>query len=249
MVPFGLLGEVCVAEDLLGWGWDLGCGDFDGGKDKNGVCRPATNHGNLFGVWGVADDKDSLGEGRTHGLGAEFAAGGGKRDVAEALGAGVGGDRLNLGGEELLGEVLGGDYEEEVDDGGEDEEVDDGGEKGTVEDFAAVDVSDEVVEVGLADEGAEKGVDDVGGEGGDDGGEGCADDDGDGEVHYVAAQDEVTESFKQGLFSEKVNLGALWVAGSIARLLRRWCNESGAMLRVGGVTATEDGLGQIDGVE
>ena len=63
-------------------------------------------------------------------------------------------------------------------------------------DLAAVDVGDEVVEVGLADDGAEKRIDDVGGECGDDGGEGCADDDGDGEVHHIAAEDEVAKAFE-----------------------------------------------------
>lgn len=131
------------------------------------------------------------------GLGAELAAGGGEGDFAEALRAGARGGRFGLGRVEFPEQVLGGSDEEEVDDGGEDEEVDDGGDEGAVEDLAAVNIGDEVVEVGFADEGAEQRVDDVLRQGGDDPGEGGADDDGDGQIHYVATENEVTETFKQ----------------------------------------------------
>jgi len=130
------------------------------------------------------------------GLGAELAAGCGDGDVADAVGAGLGSGRYFYGWVEAFEEVLRGQHEEEVDHAGDEQEVDDGGNEGAVLDLAAVGVGDEVVEVRLADDGAEQWVNDVCGEGGDDGCERRADNDGDGEIHDVAAQNEVAKSLE-----------------------------------------------------
>jgi hypothetical protein len=100
---------------------------------------------------------------------------------------------------ELFDEILGWQDEEEVDDGGEDEEVDDGGEELSVFDgsvWTAGSMKDEIVEVRLSDKGAEQRTNDIGGQCGDDRCEGSSNDDGDGEVHYVATQNEVAESLE-----------------------------------------------------
>ena len=137
----------------------------------------------------------SDGHARGNRLGAELAASRVDRDVAEALRAHLGGWGRE-DGIKFFDQVLRRDDEEEVDHGSEDEEVDYRGEEVTVVDLAAVDMADEVAEVWLADKGAEQGVDDLVGQGGNDAGEGGADDDGDGEVHHIAAQDEVTKAFE-----------------------------------------------------
>jgi hypothetical protein len=131
-----------------------------------------------------------------YGLSAELAAGGGYRDVAEALGAGLGGRGGDDCGMKFLQQVLGGDDEEEVDDAGDEEEVDNGGDEFSVLDGTAVEVADEVVEVGLADDGSEERVDDSFSQRGDDGRECGSDDDGDSKIDDVATQNEIAESFE-----------------------------------------------------
>ena len=91
---------------------------------------------------------------RLDGLGAEFAAGCGEGDVADAVGAGLSGGYFGCGWVEAFEQILCGEDEEEVDHAGYEQEVDDGGDEGAVFDLAAVEVGGEVVEVGLADDGA-----------------------------------------------------------------------------------------------
>ena len=133
---------------------------------------------------------------RLDGLGAELAARGGDGDVAEALGAGLGGYRFGYRRAESFQQILGGDDEEEVDDGSDKQKVDDCGEEVTVEDLASVDVAFEIAEVGLADDGSQERIDNFFSERGDDGREGSADDDGDSKINDVATQNEIAESFE-----------------------------------------------------
>ena len=134
-----------------------------------------------------------------NGLRAELASRRRQRDVAQTLRTGARAGWFGLRRIESLEQVLRRQHEKEVHNSRDEQEVYDGRDEGAVLDLAAVDVGDEVVEIGLADERAKERVDDVGGEGGDDGGKSCADDDGNGQVHYVAAENEVTETFTQGL--------------------------------------------------
>ena len=127
---------------------------------------------------------------------AELAAGGGYGDVAKALRAGFSGRRSDNCGVEFFKQVLGRDYEEEVDDGSDEDEVDYGGEEVAVADLAAVDVTDEIAEVGLADDGSEEGIDDLFSQRGDDGRKCGSDDYGDSKIDDVATQNEIAESFE-----------------------------------------------------
>jgi hypothetical protein len=130
-----------------------------------------------------------------YGLGAELAASGGDGDVAEALGAGLGGWRRDYCGVEFFQEVLNGQYEEEVNDAGDEEKVDDRGEKVAVLDYAPVDVSNQIPKVLLADDGSQQRTDDLFSQRGDDSCECGSDDDSDSEIDDVATQNEIAESF------------------------------------------------------
>ena len=134
---------------------------------------------------------------RLDGLAAVLAAGGGERNVAEALGAGLDGDGLRSldAGHEGVGRQ----DDEEIDDGGHQEERDEGVEEVAVGDNSSVDVQDKVGEVRLADYGSDEGRDDVFDDRIDDGGECSTDDDGDCEIEYVATQDEITKTFEHGI--------------------------------------------------
>ena len=129
-------------------------------------------------------------------MGAELAAGCGYGDIAEALRARFGGRRGDNCGVEFFKQVLGWNYEEEVDDASDKDEVDDGGEEVPVTDFAAVDVADEIAEVGLADDGSEERIDDLFSQRRDDGRKCGSDDYGDSKIDDVATQNEIAESFE-----------------------------------------------------
>jgi hypothetical protein len=131
-----------------------------------------------------------------YGLGAEFAAGCRDWDIAEALGAGLGGRWFSNRGVEFFEQVLGWDHEEEVDDASEDQEVNDGGEEVAVSDLASVDVRHEIAEVGFSYDGSNQRTDDFFCQCGHDAGERSSDDDSDGQVDHVATQDEVAESLE-----------------------------------------------------
>ena len=127
------------------------------------------------------------------GLTAEFAAGGGHGNLAEALGAGFAGDgcRSLDAGHERVGRQ----HDEEVDDAGHQHEGDECVEEVAVGDGSAVDVQDERGEVRLANYGSDEGIDEVFDDRVDDGGKRSTDDDGNGEIEYVATQDEITKTF------------------------------------------------------
>lgn len=101
-------------------------------------------------VW---TDKRILGKPADSGdrLGAEFAASGCDRNVAEALRTGLRG-RRSCGGMKFLDEILRRQDEEEVDDSGDKEKVHDGSEKVSIADFASIDVTNEVAKVRFADD-------------------------------------------------------------------------------------------------
>ena len=93
-------------------------------------------------------------------------------------------------------QVLRRSNQEEVDNSRQDEEVDYCRDKRAILHLAAVDIRNQVIEIGFADKCAEQRIDNVGGQRTDDAGKGGADNHRDGQVHYIAAQDEVTESFE-----------------------------------------------------
>src|SRR5215831_11368362 len=92
--------------------------------------------------------------GSLHDGGAELAAPGRGRDVAEAFRAGPFGRRGVPGGDEA--DPVGGDHHEVVDDGGDDQEVEGDVDEVAVAEVALVDGEDQVREVGLPAQGGDQ---------------------------------------------------------------------------------------------
>src|SRR5579859_1418893 len=128
------------------------------------------------------------------------AAPGGYGDLAEALGAALGGrDGCCFGATQSLGacrDLVDGHDHSEVDGAGDHKERNDRVEEVAILDLAAMEFEDQIAEVRLADDGREQRVQDVANQRGDDGAEGRAQNDRDGQVDDVAAKNEVPESLE-----------------------------------------------------
>lgn len=131
------------------------------------------------------------------GLSAELAAGCRKRDVGEALAAGLGGD--GVGSLEPRHQVIGRRDDEEVDDESQKEEADGGVEKVAVLDDAAVDAQGEGREVRFPDDGGDQWVDDVAHKRCNDGAECGANNDGDSKVEDIATKDKISKSLNHSV--------------------------------------------------
>jgi len=143
----------------------------------------------------------SQAESQLNRLGAELAARRSRRNVPEALRAGLHLRRFSRGRIELLQQILRRQHQEEIHHRGNQEEVDNGRKKRPILDLTAVHMRDHGVEVRLTHHRTQQRIDNVRGQCGNDRSEGCADNHGDGQIHHVAAQDEIAKSLKHGTSS------------------------------------------------